>query len=108
MFKKKTKPQYSTTHPLPPSLFKIEGAFLLYSPSLREEKVRIAMLRLCETSGDAIPQSGRGGVSFLISPYLKELLFWSLEFGACLVLGACNLEFYFLPIVVCLLPSCFL
>jgi len=32
------------------------------SPSLREEKVRIAMPRLCEAFGDAIPlQRGVGG-----------------------------------------------
>jgi len=62
-----------------PSLLRIEGA-KCFSPSHREEKERIAMPRLCEASGDAIPQSGGPGDELVIRVITVHLYFahWNL------------------------------
>jgi len=56
-----------------------------YPPSLWEEKVRIAMPRFCEASGDAIPQSGwlgdelkSPGIDFVLCSGHLEIDVWNL------------------------------
>jgi len=53
------------------------------------------MLRLCETSGDTTQQSWglRDELFFSGIAVFLVWVIWSLEFGACLLFGAWDLEF---------------